>query len=63
MGKDLPQSEMPNWRLRDARSSILSEKVPNSKPVSSCRHAINHFSSDELGILEGLSRGVVESWS
>jgi hypothetical protein len=39
---------------------ILSEKVPNSKPMSSCRHAIKHFSSDELGILEGLRE--LESW-
>ena len=41
-------------------SSPRRFQIPNSKPVSSCRPAMRHFSSVELRILEGLSRGIVE---
>jgi hypothetical protein len=64
MGKDLLQSEMPNWRAKKCKVTHPPREgskfqIPNSKPVSSCRHATRHFSSVELRILEGLSRGVV----
>jgi hypothetical protein len=67
MGKDVLQSEMPNWRVKNCKVIPPPPRrfqIPNSKPVSSCRHATRHFSSDELGIFGGgLSRGVVELWS